>query len=207
MLAGDWFSDSMPENVGSKDAALHLRGKWLAEIAELHHFSRAETTTLRAFITRRQEIYRPPYGQKEIYRPRQNLFVGTTNRKTYLQDSTGSRRFWPVVTTEIDIALLISLRDQLFAEALVRYRRGEHWWPNADFEAKFIAPEQETRFESDAWEPPIAEYLRTKPNRMLKYPEGRVTVFELAKEALHFELSKVGTADQRRITAILEAQG
>ena len=38
----------------------------------------------------------------------------------------------PVVTTDIDVDLLASQRDRLFAEALVRYRRGEHWWPDAD---------------------------------------------------------------------------
>jgi predicted P-loop ATPase len=125
VLAGEWFSDHLPENVASKDAALHLRGKWLVEIAELHTFSKSETAALKAFITRRVDIFRPPYGRKEIYRPRQNLFMGTTNRKVYLQDPTGARRFWPVLTTEIDIDLLTSWRDQLFAEALVRYRRGE----------------------------------------------------------------------------------
>jgi predicted P-loop ATPase len=198
VLAGEWFSDSMPENVASKDAALHLRGKWLIEIAELHTFSRSETAALKAFITRREDIYRPPYGRKEVYRPRQNLFVGTTNRKVYLQDPTGARRYWPVVTTEIDIDLLTSQRDQLFAEALVRYRRGEPWWPDAEFEAQHMVPEQERRYEGDAWEERIAEYITGRT---------RATVFKIAFEALNFETPRIGTADQRRIMAILEHLG
>ena len=28
----EYFSDSMPENVAGKDAALHLRGKWCVEL-------------------------------------------------------------------------------------------------------------------------------------------------------------------------------
>jgi predicted P-loop ATPase len=207
VIAGEWFSDSLPENVTSKDAALHLRGKWLVEIAELHHFSKAETAALKAFITRREDIYRPPYGRKEVYRPRQNLFVGTTNKKVYLQDPTGGRRFWPVGTTEIDIPLLTSLRDRLFAEAVVRYRRGEHWWPDADFETNHITPEQETRLEADAWEQPIAEYLSGKPNWNHEFPKGRITVFDLARKALDFDAQRIGTHDQRRITDILERLG
>jgi predicted P-loop ATPase len=207
VLAGEWFSDSMPENVGSKDADLHLRGKWLVEIPELHHFSKAETAVLKAFITRRVDIYRPPYGRKEVHRPRQNLFIGTTNKKTYLQDPTGARRFWPVMTTEIDIPLLTSMRDQLFAEAVVRYHLGEHWWPDPDFEANLITPEQETRFEIDAWEDPIADFLRGKPNAVAEHPRGRTTVFEIAKQALFFDAQRIGTHDQRRITDILQRLG
>jgi hypothetical protein len=92
------------------------------------------------------------------------------------------------------------VRDQLFAEALVRYRRGEPWWPTPEFEAKHMAPEQETRFEADPWEEPIAEHLARKPNFNEAHPHGRVTVFGLAKDALGFDRQKIGTADQRRIT-------
>ena len=177
---------------------LHLRGKWLVEIAELHTFSRSETTALKAFITRREDIYRPPYGRKEVHRPRQNLFVGTTNKKVYLHDPTGARRFWPVVTTEIDIDTLVSQRDQLFAEALVRYRRGECWWPDASFEAEHMEPEQEQRFEGDPWDEPIAIFLAGRT---------RTTIFEVAQDALKFDTHEIGTTDQRRISAILEGLG
>ena len=79
----------MPENVASRDAALHLRGKWLVEIAEWHTFKRSATPALKAFITRREDIYRAPYGHHEVHCKRQNLFVGTTNQKVYLLDPTG----------------------------------------------------------------------------------------------------------------------
>jgi hypothetical protein len=195
LLGGEWFSDDLPANVASRDAALHLRGKWLVEIAELHSFSRSEVAALKAFLTRRIDIFRPPYGRKDVYQPRQCMFVGTVNERVYLADPTGGWRFWPVATGEIDIDLLASWRDQLFAEALVRYRRGEKWWPDAEFEARHMAPEQDQRFEGDAWEEPIGEFLAGKLE---------VTVFDLARNALHFNTDKIGTADQRRIIKILQ---
>jgi predicted P-loop ATPase len=198
ILAGEWFSDHLPENVASKDAALHLRGKWLVEIPELHAFSRSEITALKAFITRREDIYRPPYGRNEVYRPRQNLFIGTTNKQVYLQDPTGGRRFWPLLTTEVDVEGLANQRDQLFAEALVRYRDGEKWWPDHEFEAVHMAPEQDTRFEGDAWEDRITEHLASL---------SRVTIFKVAIDALGFKAADIGTSDQRRIAAILENLG
>jgi predicted P-loop ATPase len=198
ILGGEWFSDDLPPNVASRDAALHLRGKWLVEIAELHSFSRSEVAALKAFLTRRIDIYRPPYGRKDLHQPRQCMFIGTVNERVYLTDPTGGRRFWPVVTGEIDIDLLASWRDQLFAEALARYRRSEKWWPGAEFESRHITSEQEQRYEADAWEEPITDYLGSKTES---------TVFEVARQGLGFTADKIATHDQRRITNILQRLG
>jgi predicted P-loop ATPase len=201
VLGGEWFSDNMPENVASKDAAQHLRGKWVIEFAEMHALSKSETTALKAFITRTTERYRPSYGRCEVHEPRQCVFIGTTNKAQYLRDETGGRRFWPVkvaVTRPIDTDGLAEIRDQLFAEAVHRYRSRERWWPDDAFEREHIQPEQEARFEIDAWEEAIADYLSDKL---------KVTVGEVARMAVGMETAKIGTGDQRRITAIMERLG
>jgi predicted P-loop ATPase len=199
ILGGAWFSDSLPD-IGSDAVRLsqHLRGKWLIEIGELSAMGRAETEELKAFLTRREEQFTPKYGRREVVEPRQCVFIGTTNKAAYLRDETGARRFWPVKVGEIDADALIRDRDQLFAEAVQMYRDGVPWWPDRDFEAKYIKPEQEARFEADAWEQAIAGWL-----------SGRVTVtvLDVAREALLFEVARVGTADQRRIVAVLERLG
>jgi predicted P-loop ATPase len=197
-LGGEWFSDSMPENVASKDASQHLRGKWVIEVAEMHALSKSETTALKAFITRESERYRPSYGRKEVHEPRQCVFIGTTNKAQYLKDETGARRFWPVkvaVMGAIDTDRLTSDRDQLWAEAVHRFREGQQWWPDGDFEREHIEPQQEARYEPDAWEEAITDHLKGK---------DRVLVLDVARNAIGMDTHKLGTADQRRITAILE---
>jgi predicted P-loop ATPase len=211
ILGGEWFSDTIPENVASKDAQQHLRGKWLIEFGEMHALGKSETTALKAFITRRTEIYRPSYGRKEVHEPRQCVFIGTTNKVQYLKDETGGRRFWPVkvaVVQPINTDLLTKMRDQLFAEAVHRFGKGEHWWPDEDFERQHIQPEQDARFEADGWEDPISDYLAEKIEKAksVKDPdkERRVTVIDVARTALGMETAKLSTSDQRRITAIME---
>jgi predicted P-loop ATPase len=193
-LAGEWFSDSLPDVARDQEVAQHVRGKWLIEVAELSATSRAEAEALKAFVTRPIERYRPSYGRKEVIEPRQCVFVGTTNKSTYLRDETGARRFWPVKVGRIDIEALRHDRDQLFAEAVQRYRAGERWWPDAAFESEHIRPAQDDRFEADPWEEAIATYATRLP---------RVRVVDVACDALFLEKAKVGTAEQRRISAVL----
>lgn len=200
ILAGDWFSDNLPDLQFSDPVRLsmHLRGKWLIEIGELASFHRSDTERLKTFLTQREERFTPKFARKEVTEPRQCTFVGTTNKKEYLKDETGGRRFWPFKANSIDLAALARDRDQLFAEAVDVYRSGAKWWPDDAFERRYIKPQQEARREVDAWQEPIAAYVAGKPS---------VTPGEVARKALKIATSRVGTSDVRRITAVLVALG
>jgi predicted P-loop ATPase len=201
ILGGPWFSDSLPDvRGGGKDLAQHLRGKWVVEVAEMSALDKAEAAALKAFLTRPVERYRPSYGRKEVIEPRQCVFIGTTNKAVYLRDETGGRRFWPVKVGTIDIDTLALDRDQLFAEAVVRYRRGDQWWPDADFERTLIMPEQEKRFDADAWEDLVWDWLG-------RHAEKRTTLHEVAVGACDVRTERLGRAEQNRISAIMERAG
>lgn len=198
VIAGEWFSDGLPDVRDSKDCSQHLQGKWLIEVGELSAMSKAETTTLKAFITRQTERYRPSYGRREVIQPRQCVFVGTTNADCYLKDATGGRRFWPVKCGSIEVEKLRADRDQLFAEAVHLFKSGEKWWPDRDFEIKHIKPEQDVRFVVDPWQEKIAEFLQGKE---------RVTPWQVAKDALFIETARISHRDSYRITDVLTALG
>jgi predicted P-loop ATPase len=199
VLAGEYFSDGLPEvHIGGKEVSIHLRGKWLIEVAEMHAYNKTEATQLKSFMSRTTERYRPPYGRMEVIEPRQCVFIGTSNKDAYLRDETGGRRFWPVRCGDIDVAALERDREQVFAEAVYLYGQGKHWWPERDFEREHIKPEQELRYEVDAWTTPISEYVDTRAS---------TTIAELARESLHLDVARLGMTEQKRIASILQTLG
>jgi len=215
----EYFSDQLPDIKG-KEVSLHLRGKWLTEVAELSTYSRAAVDDFKAFLARQVERYRPVWGRKEVHEPRQCAFIGTTNKVHYFRDETGNRRFWPTTTGMIKLDKLHDDRDQLFAEATQRYRDHEHWWPDREFEQSCIALEQENRYEPDVWEPLILDYLD------ILHPPKRTTLINIAVNVLGYEIeppliqpqgqpqeprktpiNRFGPKEQARITAVLRHLG
>ena len=198
VLGGQWFSDNLPDISVGKDASQHLRGKWLIEVSEMHAMDRAETARLKAFVTRTTATLSPAVRAQGSDRAAP-MYLHRNHQQGYLF----ARRNWrttvrPTKAGIIDVDSLARDRDQLFAEAVAAFRSDERWWPDKHFEREHIMPEQERRFEADVWEEAIEQYLGLEP---------RVTVSQVAKIALAMETAKIGTADQRRIAAVLTNLG
>jgi len=195
-LAGaEYFSDNIPSLTADHvRVSMHMRGKWLIEISELAAFNKvADVESLKAFITRREEIYTPKYGRKERREPRQCLFIGTTNTDDWNRDETGGRRFWPVKVVHVDLAWMEEYRDQLFAEAREAYEAGEPHWPDRNFERRVISPQQDKRLFHDAWEETLAQDL-----------EWRATIsIADAAQVIGIPRERLDMLAQKRLGAIL----
>ncbi len=130
VMGGDWFSDSLVTMEGTKGME-QVRGGWVIELQELGGIKRSDVEQVKAFISRQNDMYRPAYGSVMESHPRQCVFCGTTNETYFLKGETGNRRFWVI---EVDAKYrkhpdfrraMIADRDQLWAEAVQRYRDGE----------------------------------------------------------------------------------
>jgi predicted P-loop ATPase len=174
VFGNDYFLDSLPDPY-SKDGKMAVQGKLIVELAELEAFSRSEVRQEKAYITTRIDEFRRPFGRQVEKFPRTFLLTGSSNPTDtgYLKDSTGGRRFWPVLCGEIDFALLQEDAGQLWAEAYAAYKAGEQWWLTPEEDA-MAEVEQRARYKHDPWAPLIEEHIRelmlaeVTPNKMLQ---------------------------------------
>lgn len=196
-LAGKWFSDSAID-FGSKDAYQQLPGVWIYELAELDSLRRSDASAIKAYISAQFDHYRPSYGRNVVDVPRQTVFVGSTNEAEFLRDPSGSRRFWPVAVLAIDLAGLAADRDQLWAEARVRYERGEIWWLSPEAEAARMVASEPFR-EVDAWEAPVSHWATERDE-----PFG---IADVLAGALTIDTGRQTKRDGMRVAGILSRLG
>jgi predicted P-loop ATPase len=200
ILAGErWFTDQIRE-LGSKDTSMQLQGAWIVEMGELASLSRAEVEQQKAFISQQRERFRPPYGHRVIDVPRQCVFIGTTNKGDWLKDETGGRRFWPVRCGAIDLEGIARDRDQLWAEAVVRYRAGEKWWLEGDMEQQ-AKEEQNARLQEDPWHKKVIEYAEEAGET-----RGSASIPDILSR-LGMETSRHDQVAQNRVSRCLVAEG
>ena len=194
-LGGEWYLGALPD-LHSKDASQVLAGHWIVEVPELSALKGATLTRVKEWTTLRVDAFRPSYGRRVVHRPRQVVFIGTTNDAKYLTDVTGNRRFWPVRTSVIEREALRHDCDQLWAEAAVAYAAGVQWWPSAE-EADEFALLQESRFREDIWETLVLRYLDGRPT---------VTTAEVL-DMIGIPLERATRAHQMRVADILRRNG
>lgn len=194
IIGGKWYVESN-EPLGSKDFCQITHGNLIIEIGELDSFSKAESTTIKKVISTAVDRFRAPYARSAKDYPRQCIFVGTTNDTDYLKDATGGRRFWPVACNTVKYDDIKRDREQLFAEALVRYKAGMSWHEVPDV-AKVV---QESRTEQDPWQDDIERYLKERESMNAQY----VTVAEVLTKCLEFDLDKMDRRHSLRVGKVL----
>lgn len=161
-LGGEWFSDTFSTMQG-KEAYEQVLGVWLVEIGELAGMRKAEAETIKLYISKQTDRFRPAYGRRLQEYPRQCIFIGTTNESQFLRDTTGNRRFWVVATPneaprDMWEELTPATVKQIWAEAVDIYRKGETRYLPPELEA--VAREvQQTYEEENPRAGIVADYL------------------------------------------------
>lgn len=197
-LGMDWFSDTFT-TVQGKESFEQIQGAWIIEIAELSGLKKAEVETIKHYITKREDSFRPAYGRVVETYKRQCVFFGTTNSRDFLRDPTGNRRFMPIdvrkkyVTKSVMLDLTQDEIDQVWAEAYDLYKQGETLYLVND-EDMIAKSEQRKHAEVDERKGIIEDYLDKK------YPEDWDTMDLFDRRSwLDSPIAKNGTVQKNYV--------
>lgn len=186
----DWFLETLKPIAGdSKAAQEQLPGKWIVEMAELSTLKGSKAPQAKAFISTATDNRRASYGKIAEDYPRGCVFAGTTNETSWLQDSTGGRRFWPLaIGDRVDLDGIKKIVDQLWGEAFSLFQAGEQWWLTDEEEA-LAEKAQGARRQRDELESVISEYIETIIDHNKK---AGVTTIRIGRSDLKDHLSGLG---------------
>lgn len=131
----EWFSDDL-KRMDDDNVYRKMQRHWIIEMSEMMATVNAKSIEdIKSFISRQKETYKIPYETHPEDRPRQCVFVGTSNNMDFLPlDRTGNRRFAPVLVHPewVEKHILEDEKEsreyirQAWAEAMELYRNGFH---------------------------------------------------------------------------------
>ena len=204
VMGGEWFNDSLVTMEG-KSGMEQARGGWVIELPELGSIKRSDVEQVKAYISRQDDTYRPAYGTVTEKHPRQCVFCGTTNETYFLKGDTGNRRFW-VMAADADRrkhtdvkADLTAERNQMWAEAVERWKEGETLYLPNDLETEARQKQAEYNDEADD---PIKDMLIAYLD--MKLP-GEWPTWDLKRRRAYITdpdpLDQTGTEERTRVCA------
>lgn len=204
----DWFLDEV-HSLKGKEVIESLMGQWIIELSELQAFNKSDIEHIKGFMSRTRDKARLAFDRRPTYYQRQNVFIGTTNDSQYLKDDTGNRRFWPVKCgiKRVDFKKLASVRDQIWAEAVHKYKAGEKlFFDNPEVEA-FAKAEQNARYAEDEWVGVIRSWLESPQSDFFEEESERrnkVCARQIYIECLDGTNEKLSRAISNRIVRCMD---
>lgn len=204
-----------------KDMVAVIAGKMIVELGELASIKKSEIEQLKVILTTVADDVRLSYERDPMTYPRTCVFSGTTNEvgMAYIPDQSGMRRFWPVHVGEIKKVradLLREIRDQLWAEAVIAYDKGEDWHTVPEEEVQEEQRDRQMSVEStDPWYARIRNAL-TDPDSYSNeiftiLPEravvraGRLDL--ILSTVLQIDIARQCAADVMRVSRIFRVIG
>lgn len=209
MAPAEEFFTEMDLASRDAEASRRMRGRLVIELAELKGLFSKDDEAIKAFITRREEEWRVLYKEFNTTFKRRHLFMGTANRKEFLSDDTGHRRWLPAeVLRQVDVAAIERDRLQLWAEGREAFGRGGVDWQEAEDLAKGVHAQHEIH---EPWTPVVENWLTSGDFEPLGGAEDVrrlvATSHEVLVGALGFEARHIKVGDERRVAGVMKRLG
>lgn len=205
-LGGRWLRGEAELHLNSTQSKDHQIEalRWpMVELAELDGiFRKADVANLKAFISRAEDSLRLPYARRATVRARMTSFCATVNDLEFLNDDTGSRRFWPINVRAIDWGHVID-REQLWAQAYHYWQQDSNFNLTADENALREKIAADVHTPESAVHELIGDYLRVHAGNA-SYPEVPMSQTQITA-MLWGERAVSHPGFQKRVGAALRA--
>jgi hypothetical protein len=128
LLGGQWFSDSLGDLRDLREDRLQLHSAWIHEWGEIDNvMGKRESETLKRFLSCSRDDVRRPYGRGTEQLLRSCGLVGTTNRRDFIKDPTGNRRFPIIQISKVQLDWVKANRDRIWGSAVAAYKASQPW--------------------------------------------------------------------------------
>ncbi|MGO9994703.1 MAG: VapE domain-containing protein [Steroidobacteraceae bacterium] len=202
----DQFTDGLSLHVYDDNFKRLMRGKVIVEIAELAGLSKGDINVVKSNITRKADKWIEKYQTTETsYARRCMLFASTNDREFLPADETGHRRWLPVEITELNRALIVADRDQLWAEGAVIWRKSGIAYADAE---RLATGRHKRHEQTDVWETRIGEWLTTPtPATGIAPGEKPLALSEVLEGALKMRPDAMTKVHEKRAGGVMRQLG
>ena len=203
-----WIKKLVPENSNllladytfnpaSKDDIITATKFWITELAEVAStVKRSDDNTLKAFLTRKMDVYRSPYERADTEAPRKTCFVASVNDPQFLRDDTGNRRWWVIEAKDVDYEHTLDMQ-QIWAQFKNEHDNGAAFYLSREEIRQLNSVNEQYRPETSIYESIAARFKWAETERPLKmsatevleecgikHPGGNTAIIKEANRAL-----------------------
>ena len=162
-LAFDQYFTELHGDITNRQKMVEtMSGNFIVEFGELATLYRREADEAKDFISGTKDQVRLAYRRNPAVFKRQNIFVASTNKKEYLKDPTGNRRYWPI-RCDITQARFVTTLDKMVAEGAKVDR--EKLEPGTDTASPMIDTERLRAEVPQLWAEAVAAYDEMRKER------------------------------------------
>lgn len=117
------IGDQAAAELATPDTIRKIAGKLTIELGELAGLRRGDLDKLKAFFSRTSDPLVRKYREAVSEIPRTACFIGTGNSETFLRDTTGNRRFYPMRVHSIDVQRLAETGREIIGRLYAAFSR------------------------------------------------------------------------------------
>ena len=201
-LAGhDFFVTKNQASMNNDNFLMTVAECLICELGEFKGATGVRMDILKSFITQEYDSFRIPYATSISKVVRRCVFVGTVDTEMSYQDPAGSRRFIVVnCGSEIDVEAVLRDREQIWAEAHLRYLNNPGFIPVLTGIAKYQARRQREKLtDFGTASDDVRDFLEKKLYQFRLENSGENGFVEFTRKDFLDGLGSVGLEERGRI--------